>query len=342
MIRNRITCQILIAVLLLLFPFIVIQKSRTPTIESIALIASNCDQGMVELSSSYQTTVSLYNSSQNTIEVQGIYTSCSCTSVTPTRFTLESGSTADLAVVIDLTRLIPDVLNEGGAEFDVSVYLDTDRYHRHGFSIYGTIRVPITLEQRDYNLGAFSESSTLNVKLTADTVGKSRIRFERLPSYVQIDTSSSTRDETVASLTVSPPFLGDFYLKPEVVVDDERGSRSVPLSIQGRRTGGFSVTPESLRFGIVAMGHSATVTALLASTKQLDTGQLSIYSPEQIHVDHEPTSNGILLRISLVETKTSGSLRGLISLCVSNDNGEDQTLLIPWSASVIDTQTDIQ
>jgi hypothetical protein len=116
--------------------------------------------GDVWESSAYPWTLPIKNTSDQPVEIEGIGTSCNCTTIEPSRFTIPAGSVREVRLKLDLTSH-KEQPTEATRDFSVSItprIKGTERGRKEGWEVTARVRSAIRLDVRGV---AFPSASRL-------------------------------------------------------------------------------------------------------------------------------------------------------------------------------------
>jgi hypothetical protein len=226
------------------------------------------DFGVVARGTDAKYRLKITNSNPQTVHIADVTTTCGCTAARPAQDTLAPGETTFVEITMNTVKF------EGHKPSSVTVVFDRPAHAEVRIPIHAFIRRDVVLTPGGARFGSITRGSAAEQTIDIAYAGRGDWKIKEIlnknPNVVT-ELVETRRDATNVNyklhLTVSQEAsVGDFR-DQLTLVTDEQPNPYIPLLVEGRVDGAYTVSPEVVSFGNLAPGQRKTVNVVIRGKK---------------------------------------------------------------------------
>jgi hypothetical protein len=252
-----------------------IERSRGKSANDILFIdPTELSLGQVWPETDLKRRIAIRNTSSSTVHVTNIESTCRCTEVEPTQFTLAAGQTTHLLFELDLSDVIAERMDSNLVPFGVKFSIELQEPVRHGpgWKLHGTVRRPLRFDPPEITYAGHSRLVTGQTRIPTTVLvhpngpqGETEIVAHCDPKIGTIACKQNNPSGEIAVIEFTPSTdlpLGQ--LESSIQVFQRVNGALFPVAlipVRGTVVMGVASYPESLWLGLVNPGstHHKTI-----------------------------------------------------------------------------------
>jgi hypothetical protein len=222
------------------------------------------DFGVVARGTDAKYRLQITNNNQQTVHIANVTTTCGCTAARPEQDTLASGESTFVEITMNTVKF------EGHKPSSVTVIFDRPAHAEVRIPIHAFIRRDVVLTPGGARFGSVTRGTAAEQTVEIAYAGRGDWKIKDIISKnpnITTELVETRRDSTNVNyklhLTLrDEASIGDFR-EQLTLVTDEQPNPYIPLLVEGRVEGAYTISPEVVSFGNLSPGQRKTVNVVI-------------------------------------------------------------------------------